>query len=174
MDTNYEHVGLGPQTSGGCVVKSEPLRFYRTHEPFGEFSNFSPHSVQLKGRVWPTSEHYFQAQKFAGTEHEEEVRLATSPMIAARLGRARSRPLRQDWERVKDDVMREALRAKFTQHPALRGLLLSTADRHLIEHAKNDRYWGDGGDGSGRNRLGELLMELRAWLGTESSAQNTP
>ena len=153
-------------------MKSEPLRFYRTHEPFGEFSNFSPHSVQLKGLVWPTAEHFFQAQKFAGTEHEEEVRRAASPMIAARLGRTRSRPLRQDWERVKEDVMREALRAKFTQHPALRELLLSTADRHLVEHTKNDHYWGDGLDGSGRNRLGELLMELRALLCAESSAQN--
>ena len=65
--------------------------------------------------------------------------------------------------------MREALQAKFTQHPALRELLLRTAHRRLIEHTRNDRYWGDGGDGTGRNRLGALLMELRTTLASEDS-----
>src|SRR6266478_9880524 len=140
------------------------IRFYRLNEPYGEFSNFSPHPIELKGQVWPTSEHYFQAQKFAGTEHEEAVRQAKSQMIAARMGRSRERPLRPDWESVKDDIMREVLRAKFTQHPDLRSLLLKTGDSELIEHTRNDSYWADGGDGSGKNRLGQLLMELRTEL----------
>src|SRR5262245_13708599 len=143
---------------------NEPIRFYSVNEPYGEFSNFAPYPIRLKGREWRTTEHYFQAQKFAGTEHEEDIRCEVSPMIAARKGRDRKRPLRRDWERVKDGVMREALRAKFEQHPALAELLLNTGDARLIEHTVNDRYWGDGGDGSGRNRLGELLMELRSEL----------
>ena len=137
------------------------ILFYRLNEPFGEFSNFSPHPFELKGKRWPTSEHYFQGQKFAGTEHEEDIRLAKSPMIAARMGRSRQRPLRADWEAVKDEIMREALRAKFTQNPQLRSLLLGTESAVLVEHTTNDCYWGDNGDGSGKNRLGELLMELR-------------
>lgn len=141
-----------------------PILFYRLNEPYGAFSNFSRHPFQLKGRLWPTTEHYFQAQKFPGTAHEEEIRLMASPMVAARAGRSRKRPLRADWENAKEDVMREALRAKFTQHAELRELLLSTGDARLVEHTTNDSYWGDGGDGSGRNRLGELLMELRAEL----------
>jgi ribA/ribD-fused uncharacterized protein len=140
------------------------ILFYRIAEPYGGFSNFSPHPFELKGRIWPTSEHYFQAQKFTGTEHEEAVRLAKSPMVAARMGRSRERPLRPDWETVKEDIMREALRAKFTQHPELRSLLLSTGDTQLVEHTTNDHYWADGGDGTGKNRLGQLLMELRAEL----------
>src|SRR3954463_12157561 len=127
--------------------------FYRLNEPYGEFSNFSPHPFELKGLVWPTSEHYFQAQKFAGTEHEEAIRIAKSPMIAARMGRSRERPLRPDWEAVKDDIMREALRAKFSQHPSLKDLLLSTGEAELVEHTSDDRYWADGGDGRGQNRL---------------------
>jgi len=134
--------------------------FYRLNEPYGEFSNFSPHPIQLNGLMWPTTEHYFQAQKFPGTAHEEEIRLTASPMIAARLGRVRSKPLRADWEQVKEVVMKEALYAKFTQHPELCALLLSTEDAELIEHTTNDSYWGDGEDGSGRNRLGFLLTEL--------------
>ena len=138
--------------------------FYRQNDAYGEFSNFSGHPIKLKGKLWPTTEHYFQAQKFAGSDHEEQIRLARTPSIAARMGRSRSLPLRPDWETVKDDVMREALRAKFDQHPKLKSLLLSTGAVELIEHTQNDSYWADGGDGSGKNRLGELLMELRTQL----------
>lgn len=140
------------------------IRFYSTKDAYGEFSNFSAHPFTLKKRVWRTTEHYFQAQKFAGTEHEEFIRAESSPMVAARMGRSRKRPLWKDWERVKDSVMMDALRAKFTQHPELRELLISTGNATLVEHTTNDHYWADGGDGSGRNRLGELLMQLREEL----------
>jgi ribA/ribD-fused uncharacterized protein len=143
---------------------SEIIQFYRVSEEHGCFSNFSRHSIWLKGKRWPTSEHYFQAQKFAGTEHEEAIRQAKSPMIAARMGRDRKKPLRRDWEAVKDDIMREAVRAKFTQHADLREILLSTGTATLVEHTVNDAYWGDGGDGSGRNMLGRILMEVREEL----------
>ena len=96
------------------------ILFYRTNEPYGEFSNFSAHPIRLNGLAWPTAEHYFQAQKFAGTPCEKEIRKAGSPMIAARLGRSRKHPLRSDWESVKDRIMMEALRAKFSQRIELR------------------------------------------------------
>jgi len=51
--------------------------------------------------------------------------------------------------------------AKFEQHAGLRELLLSTGEAKLVEHTERDDYWGDGGDGSGRNGLGRLLMEVR-------------
>lgn len=85
-------------------------------------------------------------------------------MQAARMGRDRTRRLRPDWEIVKLQVMREALRAKFTQHLDLRAALLATGDALLVEHTANDRFWGDGGDGKGKNWLGKLLMELREAL----------
>jgi N-glycosidase YbiA len=143
---------------------ASPIHFYNLREPYGEFSNFAPYPITLKGHTWPTSEHYFQAQKFAGTEHEAAIRIAKSPTIAARMGRSRKRPLRPDWESVKEDVMREALWARFTQHSDLAELLLGTGDAQIVEHTTNDSYWGDGGDGSGRNRLGALLMEIRERL----------
>ena len=111
--------------------------------------------------VWRTSEHYFQAQKFVRDEDRLAILQQPSPMIAARIGRDRSRPLRPDWDAVKDEVMRKALRAKFGQHASLRELLLSTGDAELVEHTANDSYWADGGDGTGKNVLGQLLMQLR-------------
>lgn len=142
----------------------DAVRFYRVSEEFGEFSNFARYSIFLDGKRWPTSEHYFQGQKFENAADREAIRREPSPMEAANMGRDRRRKLRRDWESVKENVMRHAVRAKFTQHDDLRALLLSTGDRELIEHTHNDRYWGDGGDGSGRNRLGAILMEIRAEL----------
>lgn len=157
----------------------DEIRFYRVQDPYGEFSNFAPYPITLDGKVWPTSEHYFQAHKFLDETHQEAIRQTASAMIAARMGRSRQRPLRADWEAVKDGVMRAAVWAKFTQHAALRDLLLSTGEARIVEHTHKDRYWGDGGDGSGLNRLGEILMDVRAALqsaraeGTEVRTQHS-
>ena len=140
------------------------IEFYSTADPYGEFSNFAAYPFELDGKRWPTSEHYFQAQKFAGTPHEEEVRQARTPKQAAALGRDRTRPLRADWEQVKDDVMRRAVRAKFTAHADIRAVLLSTGDEEIVENAPGDYYWGCGKDGTGKNRLGTILMEVRSEL----------
>lgn len=143
---------------------TDPIHFYSVGDAYGELSNFAAFPITLRGVRWPTSEHFFQAMKFEDARYREKVRHANTPMIAARLGRDRKQKLRRDWESVKVSLMREALLAKFTQHAALRQLLLATADARLVERTENDAYWGDGGDGSGRNMLGLLLMELRAQL----------
>jgi ribA/ribD-fused uncharacterized protein len=139
--------------------------FYSTRDkPYGCFSNFSRHGFELDGVWWPTSEHYFQAQKFAGTPYLEEVRQAASPKQAAAIGRDRRLPLRADWEQVKDDVMKRAVLRKFETHADIREVLLATGDELLVEKAAKDYYWGCGKDGSGKNRLGQILMEIRATL----------
>ena len=108
-----------------------------------------------------TSEHYFQSQKFEGTDFEEEVRLAESPMEAANMGRDRNKPLRQDWEDVKDDIMRNAVLEKFKANEDAKTLLLSTGNEELIEKTTGDYYWGCGSKGTGKNMLGKILMEVR-------------
>ena len=74
----------------------ELIRFYSVSDDYGHFSNFAGFPIELDGRTWPTSEHYFQAQKFKEREHQEAIRKAVSPMIAARMGRGRKKPLRKD------------------------------------------------------------------------------
>ena len=143
------------------------INFYSVSDEFGEFSNFAAYPITLDGERWPTSEHYFQAQKFADQSYRQKIRKANSPMLAARLGRDRKQKLRRDWEAVKVGIMRDAVLAKFTQHDELRALLLSTGDAKLVEHTTNDDFWGDGGDGSGRNMLGRILMQVRDSLRME-------
>ena len=148
------------------MIESAPrvVNFYSVTDEFGEFSNFARFPIRLKGQLWPTSEHYFQAMKFADASYREQIRSASTPMLSAKLGRSRKQALRPDWEAVKDSVMFDAVLAKFSQHDNLRALLLSTANAKLVEHTTNDSYWGDGGDGSGKNRLGQILMQVRERL----------
>jgi hypothetical protein len=70
------------------------------------------------------------------------------------------------WESIKDDVMRKAVSAKFSQHDDILAILPATANATIVEHTENDSYWGDGGDGSGKNMLGRILMEVREGLKT--------
>jgi len=138
--------------------------FYSTRGEYGGFSNFSRHGFELDGEYWPTSEHYFQAQKFPNTPDCDQIRQAKTPKDAAKMGRDRTRPLRKDWEQVKDDMMRKAVLRKFETHADIREILLATGDGEIVENAPGDYYWGCGKDGSGKNMLGLILMEVREIL----------
>ena len=140
------------------------IYFYKINEDYGCFSNFAHYDFELDGKRWMTSEHYFQAQKFCGTEYEEIIRLLDNPMKAAEMGRNRNLPLRMDWEQVKDDIMRKAVLAKFEQNEEIKDVLLSTDNEIIIENTSNDYYWGCGKDGFGKNMLGIILMEVREKL----------
>ena len=146
-----------------------PIYFYGTKEPlYGCFSNFSAHPFTLDNQTWRTSEHYFQAMKFyPHWEHINALRAMPSPMQVAKAGRSRARPLRPDWEEVKDDTMRKAVLAKFSQHPEIALVLLETGFEELIENTTNDHYWGCGSSGTGKNMLGIILMETREILRAE-------
>ncbi len=139
----------------------ETIKFYSITDEFGYFSNFSYHEIHLDNEQWKTVEHYFQAQKFTKKEYRKKIKQANSPMLAAILGRSRKQKLRKDWDSIKIQVMRKALHAKFSQHRELKDLLLSTGNAKLVESTLNDSFWGDGGNGKGKNMLGQLLMELR-------------
>lgn len=142
---------------------TDGIKFYKVNDSYGCFSNFSAHKIFIE-TTWPTSEHFFQAQKFLDYEIRRKIQQNPSPMEAAKIGRDRSLPLRQDWETVKIDIMRQALQAKIIQHADVRETLLSTKSLPIIEHTKNDSYWADGGDGTGLNMLGKLLMEIRSFI----------
>ncbi len=145
-------------------MDTNTIKFYSTADAYGEFSNFALYPIKLKGKIWATSEHYFQAQKFKGTPYEAQIQKAAKPMLAAQMGRSRKVKLRLDWEKVKDSVMLDAVRAKFSQHDKLKELLLSTGDAKIVEHTSNDSYWGDGGDDKGKNKLGQILTLVRKEL----------
>ena len=149
-------------------MMQDTIYFYTPDGDHGAFSNFARFGVALDGEWWPTAEHYFQAQKFDDRAIAKKIRRAPTAKQAAVLGRTRALPLRPDWDEARVEVMRRVVTTKFQTHAALRELLLSTGERPLVESAPGDAFWGTGPDGTGENRLGRLLEELRARFRAEA------
>lgn len=145
------------------ATKTTCIFFYNNYDPFYEFTNFFNAPITVDGHKFPTSEHYFQAMKFFPHRKDlvQQIQNTTRPKDVFKLAHDNYKFERTDWKDERQNVMRKALWAKFAHNPQLNNLLLSTGNAMLVEHTTNDKYWGDNGDGSGRNRLGFLLMECR-------------
>jgi ribA/ribD-fused uncharacterized protein len=143
------------------------------------------------GSSYATTEHAFQAAKFdypgaskESKRYAKEIASVKTPNMARILGLQKTgggyawrtklneviikyRDLgvvvRPDWSEARLEVMKNVLRAKFTQDEYCNTMLLRTGNRKIAEHTSRDSYWGDGGgDGTtGQNHLGRLLMEVR-------------
>ena len=121
-------------------------------------SNFYYSPFMFQGRQYPTVEHFFQAHKAKTYEDFISVLVEPTPKGAKQAGRKIK--MREDWETVKDTIMLEGLRAKFSIK-GLREKLLATGDEELIEgNHWHDTYWGVC-NGVGKNKLGKMLMQVR-------------
>ena len=152
-------------------TKTEPteVRFYRASEkPYGAFSNLYRREIEFEGEKFATSEHAYQAGKARKPEVRKWLMEAPSPALLAMAAHGLYVwDINSDWSKIKFDRMKRVLQAKFTQHEDLKQLLLSTGTSRLVESATVDnavnRLWGEV-NGVGKNKLGELLMEVRAEL----------
>jgi adenylate cyclase len=140
------------------------IRFFSNSDRYRELSNFANYRIEVEGTVWRTTEHYYQAQKFDDPDRQERIRQLPVAAAAKRYATKHKAKIRADWNQRKDGVMERALRAKFTQHESLRDLLVGSGNEKIEEDSPKDAYWGTGPDGTGQNRLGEMLMRLRAEL----------
>eukprot|EP00850_Spirogloea_muscicola_P000564 SM000002S05644 [mRNA] locus=s2:1316738:1320337:- [translate_table: standard] len=177
----------GVSAAGGALSEAAPVvnpssivSFYKAWDSYGFLSNFSAHAIEMPApsnaggslQLWPSVEHYYQAQKFEGVDDraamdaQERIHGASSPEEAARIGRALERShrhlVRPDWEQAKLEVMYAALQCKFRMHLGLHYLLLATDGATIAEASPHDYFWGIGRTGTGSNHLGKLLMRLRA------------
>ncbi|PFH50415.1 hypothetical protein AMATHDRAFT_145116 [Amanita thiersii Skay4041] len=146
-----------------------PAPFIFTSDgPYSGFMNDAPHPVQYWGTTYETLTHLFEASKYIGHEPDcvemllkckntDEVRAMSAQF--ERDGKARA-----DWESISLVMVEFMLNAKFTQHPALKQLLLETPNGQLIYGDSVDGYWGLGADGSGSNVLGKTLDKVKTSL----------
>ncbi|MHA2279945.1 MAG: NADAR family protein [Promethearchaeota archaeon] len=133
-------------------------------------SNFWLAPIVYKNEEYPSSEHLFQALKTLSATEREWIRTSATPGQAKRRGKEITR--RPDWEEVKDDIMRNVLRLKFAQNPALGQLLTDTGDQELVEgNTWGDVEWGVC-NGVGKNKLGLMLQEIRKDLVAVSRSQS--
>lgn len=128
------------------------------------FSNFSAHSIEFGGVLYPTAEHAFHAQKFDDNQLRSQIRSCSSPLAAWELAREFKPNRRKDWDSVKVSVLTEIVRAKVAQHLDVKEALLATGTEEIVEVNPNDEFWGKGADGTGQNQTGKILMRVRAEL----------
>lgn len=144
------------------------ITFFESTKAYGCFSNFSRHDFVVEDRYYPSSEHYYQCQKFAGFDDDwaETIRNSETPKAAALLGRdpERQKNANPDWESLKEAVMYQGVLNKFLFHSDIAQILLETGDALIQETSPKDSYWGTGANGKGQNKLGIILMRVRQTL----------
>lgn len=136
-------------------------------------SNFELCKVTLDGVDYPSVENAYQAAKLnipnnliltniIRTDNGFDTCTAKQ---SKRLGRKVI--LRDDWDEIKDDIMYDLVKQKFSRNTKLKSMLMSTGDRELVEgNWWHDNYWGDCScskcyDIEGKNKLGKILMRVR-------------
>lgn len=136
------------------------IEFFRGKYSF--LSNFYDALVTYEGKTYRSAEAAFQAAKSLDDDIRRKF-IMLEPYKAKRQGRKIE--LRPDWEEVKQKVMYDVLKSKFS-NPNLKERLLATGDEFLVEgNTWGDTYWGfDVNKKSGSNVLGVLLMKLREEL----------
>ena len=151
----------------------EFVMFYHQNNNFGSFSNFYPVNMSakvispdLEDITVPTSEHLFQAAKFLdkNKEYAKAILKAETPGKTAQMGRDRKvQGFADNWDAKSFYVMLNIVREKAKVCPQFKNDLISTGDKFLIENTtpSNDRIWGCGKDGWGKNWLGLVLMIAR-------------
>lgn len=149
------------------------LQEIRFCKPEGEYWFLSPlaafpikMSVDGKLFTFPTVEHYYQAMKFYSNDSRFNVILnLDNPDMARLLTKTpeykTNRRANFDWRKF--EIMENALREKFKQNPDAAELLKSTGNAILIKSCPVCYKCGFG-EGSGFNRIGKVLMQIRAEL----------
>ena len=128
------------------------------------FSNLSPHAVEFKGVLYPTSEHAFHVAKFDDPNIKSEIQNAKSPLEAFVVGKKYKPQRRENWDQIKVDILYQILIQKVNQHKEVKDALLATGDQEIVEENPHDDFWGSGPDGKGQNYTGKILMRIREEL----------
>lgn len=123
-------------------------------------SNFYLSNIYVSGMVFPSVENAYQALKEIDRK-KRSLYQGISPGEAKKLGRKAK--MRNNWDKIKVQVMEELVRQKF-KDIELRNKLISTGDSYLIEgNWWGDTFWGQC-NGVGENNLGKILMKIRKEL----------
>lgn len=127
-------------------------------------SNFYPSIIRFDGLLYPTVEHAYQASKTIDQNLRKIISKISNPIETKKIGKTLK--LRENWEEIKVDIMKNLIREKF-HNPFLGYLLIKTGNNKLImKNFWNDKFWGIY-NGIGENWLGRILEEVRAEVQVE-------
>lgn len=131
-------------------------------------SNFYLIEIEYNNHIFKSSEHAYQAAKATNEQDLIFIKNSNNPGIAKKRGRTIK--IREDWNDVKIQIMKDICRIKFN-NPELKQKLIDTGNQKLVElNNWNDVFWGVNiNNGKGKNNLGKVLMEIRNELNPKSN-----
>ncbi|HXK40385.1 MAG TPA: NADAR family protein [Candidatus Paceibacterota bacterium] len=128
----------------------------------------SPHTVLYEDVLYPTVEHAYHCLRYTDPVIIEEIKTASTPLRAWEISQRHKGTQRPGFSAKKVAIMKELSRAKYEQHEDVREALMGSGDLRIVKHITDgppaDGFWDDGKDGTGRNHIGEIWMELRSEL----------
>ncbi|TDC75295.1 NADAR family protein [Actinomadura sp. 7K507] len=156
-----------PVQAGAAAItlheRVNPLTEPPEHLDLWVLRNEFPAPFTFAGQTYPTIIHGYWASAVAARSDHDRIRDAATVREAHETGGRCT--LRPDWAAARTAVMAGLLRAKFTQHPELAEILLSTADARISYTGISESpFWTDRGPRGGRNWVGRLLELVRAEL----------
>lgn len=151
--------------------------FFTEASPFSQWFRCS---FTNEGNTFNCAEQFMMHGKavlFADPEVAEKILAADHPRDHKALGRKVKGFDDAVWKRNREAIVMAGNRAKFTQNPELREVLLATKGTTLVEASPYDRIWGiglgakdpralDPAQWKGQNLLGQILTRLRDELTT--------
>lgn len=120
-------------------------------------SNFYPCTIVIDGFGYQSAEAAFQGQK--NSQYAHMFTGSVTPLEAKRLGKRVPIDV-GEWNARRLSVMRQVVRTKFAQNPALRDRLIAVTEPIVEDNTWGDTYWGKC-RGVGSNHLGQILHEVR-------------
>lgn len=152
--------------------KYNEVTFGKTTTPGYEFvSNMFPTAIYclVNGEyiMFYCVEQAFQYMKTTSKSHREKIRNCIKAKDAKYHGSERAGcPMKEDWLDLREKVMYEILKAKYSQNAVMAEKLLDTGDVPIIEIAPWDKegFWGVDEERQGKNRSGKLTEKVRTWL----------
>ena len=140
--------------------------FHNPNEENGYLSNWYPAHFTVDGIEFSSMEQFMMYQKACRTNDVAEIK---------KLGREVHGYNENTWNGVRQIIVYEGLKAKFSQNAELKEKLVDTGDAILAECAVRDQIWGiglsmrdpnrlDRSKWRGKNLLGYALMMVREQL----------
>ncbi len=143
------------------------IEFYKEFGELGYLANYSNHGFYKNGIYYKTVEHYYQSEKYDNEDIRKKIIDASTPKEASIIGRDRNNIRKNNFKDIKQQVMLDGLLEKFRQNKDIQYKLLNTKNEEIMEHTKEEYYWGIGNDYSGKNIIGKLLCETRSIIKKE-------
>ena len=154
-------------------TKVNKVKYVDIHQPgtiFIDTDRYDYHTLTnecvtpfaVDGTEFLTAEHYYQWQKFADNMIKAKIVNADTARKAKHIARINKHLAKNNFDKY--SAMVDSVTKKINSNPRIAAELKRTGNSNIVLHRLNSNLWGDGGNGTGLNLLGTILVDVRKTL----------